>query len=407
MAAASSFGRVHIPGHTARYVTRLALAGVVTTLVACGSSTPSHSGAATLPPVKTANKVATPTRPAAPACRPASLERQAAATLIVGLPGTTSPADPLAVSMPALGVGGILLTSDNVQSADQIRTLITAIRERSKSPLIVGADEEGGRVTTFSAVLGWQSSARDTAYLGPEALRERARSLGRQLKALGVTLDFAPDGDVTDGPWDAPIGDRSYSGDPAVAAADALAVARGLTEGGITPVLKHFPGLGDADGDTHVTAPVVTTPRLALVDQAAPFVDAVNAGAPVVMVGHAEYPTLDDSNLPASLSPAIYQRLRDLPFRGVAVTDSLGMGAVNLRFDFPVAAVKALAAGSDGLLTTDGNQALRMRDAIVAAVRNGVLPAARLADAAAHMTALAGGDPYALTCEHVTLPALK
>jgi beta-N-acetylhexosaminidase len=72
-----------------------------------------------------------------------------------------------------------------------------------------------------------------------------------------------------------------------------------------------------------------------------------------------------------------------------------------------VAAVKALAAGSDGLLTTDGNQALRMRDAIVAAVRNGALPAARLADAAAHMTALAGGDPYPLTCQHVTLPTLK
>jgi beta-N-acetylhexosaminidase len=356
-------------------------------------------------PAKAAAKaIATPT---VPACQPDSLERQAAATLIVGLPGTTTPADPLASSMPALGVGGILLTKDNVQSAEQIRTLITALRERSKNPLIVGADEEGGRVTTFSAVLGWNSSARDTAYLGPEGLRERAAALGRQLKALGVTLDFAPDGDVTDGPWDAPIGDRSYSGDPKIAAADALAVARGLSEGGITPVLKHFPGLGDADADTHLTAPEVTTPALGLIYQAIPFVDAIEAGAPVIMVGHAQYPALDDSTLPASLSPAIYQRLRNIPFRGVAMTDSLGMGAVNLRFDFPVAAVKALAAGSDGLLTTDGNQALRMRDAIVAAVRNGALPAARLADAAAHMTALAGGDAYALTCEHVTLPKLK
>ena len=94
-----------------------------------------------------------------------------------------------------------------------------------------------------------------------------------------------------------------------------------------------------------------------------PFLDGIGAGVPAIMVGHAEYPALGDSGLPASLSPAIYAGLRSASFRGVTITDSLGMGAVNLRFDFPVAAVKALAAGADGLLTTDGNQALRMRDA--------------------------------------------
>jgi beta-N-acetylhexosaminidase len=388
------------------------LAGSAVTLLvvnaaACGSNTSAGSGAAALASPRTATKVKAPARPTPPACIPGSLERQAAATLVVGLPGTTGPNDPLAISMPALGVGGIFLDSSNVQSSDQVKALITAIRDRSTNPLIVATDEEGGRVTTFASLLGWNSSARDSAYLGPEALRERAAALGRQLKALGVTLDFAPDADVTDGPWDAPIGDRSYSGDAKTAAADALAVARGLSEGGITPVLKHFPGLGDADADTHLTAPQVDTSSVDLLYQGAPFVDAIEAGAPVIMVGHAQYPALGDPDLPASLSPAIYQRLRKIPFRGVAITDSLGMGAVNLRFDFPVAAVKALAAGSDGLLTTDGNQALRMRDAIVAAVRGGALPAARLADAAAHVTALAGGDAYALTCEHVTLPSLK
>jgi beta-N-acetylhexosaminidase len=391
-----------IPGR--RRVTSLAFAGVLATLAACGSSGVHPSGATSPLPVRAAAKAAAPT---APACVPGSLDRQAAATLIVGLPATMGPTDPLAISMPALGVGGVFLDAANVQSAEQVRGLITAIRTRSASPLIVATDEEGGRVTTFSKVLGWQSSARDTAYLGPEGLRERAAALGKQLKALGVTLDFAPDGDVTDGPWDAPIGDRSYSGDAKTAAADALAVARGLSESGITPVIKHFPGLGDADADTHLTAPEVNTSAVDLLAQGAPFVDAIEAGAPVIMVGHAQYPALGDPDLPASLSPAIYQRLRGIPFRGVAVTDSLGMGAVNLRFDFPVAAVKALTAGTDALLTTDGNQALRMRDAIVAAVRNGALPARRLADAAAHVTALAGGDAYALTCQHVTLPRLK
>ena len=227
------------------------------------------------------------------------------------------------------------------------------------------------------------------------------------MRQLGITLDFAPDADVTDGVWDGPIGDRSFSGDPAVVTTDALSVAQGLSEGGVTPVLKHYPGLGQADADTHREAPTITTPKWGLVYRdLAPFQSGIRAGAPVIMIGHAEYPALGTGDVPASLSPAIYQLLRDSGFRGVTITDSLGMGAVNLRYDFPVAAVTALSAGVDGLLATDGNQAVRMRDAIVAAVHGGQLPAARLAEAAARMTALAGGDAYALTCQRVTLPQL-
>jgi beta-N-acetylhexosaminidase len=89
------------------------------------------------------------------------------------------------------------------------------------------------------------------------------------------------------------------------------------------------------------------------------------------------------------------------------MTDSLGMGAVHLRWDFPRAAVLAVGAGADAVLATDGHQAARMRDALVAAVRTGRLPEARLSEAAARVTALAGGDPVALTCRAVPLPALR
>lgn len=393
-----------------KLLTRLGLASLVLTPLACGSS---HGAARAAGATPMAGPPAASTSPApagspTPTCQPASLERQAAATLIVGLPDTLTASDPLAKSMPALGVGGILLTGRNVQSAGQVRALVSAITSRRGAPLVVATDEEGGRVSTFGSILGYQPSARGAAALGTAALQSRAATLGRQLRDLGVTVDFAPVLDVTGAPDDAPIGDRSFSSDAATAAQDALAVARGLAAGGVTPVLKHFPGLGQSDADTHLTATVVTAPAWVLLYRdMLPFIKAIQAGAPAVMVGHAEYPSIGDSSLPASLSPAIYQHLKSLSFRGVSVTDSLGMGAVNLRFDFPLAAVKALQAGSDGLLTTDGNQALRMRDAIVAAVRAGRLPAARLADAAARVTALAGGDPYRLTCEHVTLPTLR
>jgi beta-N-acetylhexosaminidase len=334
------------------------------------------------------------------------VERLAAETLIVGLPGTQSPDDPLAVLAPAMGVGGIFLSAANVQSADQVRALIAGVKAHRNGPLLIATDEEGGQVTSFTSVIGWVPSARELSSLGAAGLQQRAKALGQQLHDLGVTVDFAPDLDVTGG--GGAIGDRSYSGDPATASADALAVARGLSEGGITPVLKHFPGLGSAPTNTDLGPIVINDPEWSLIYRdLRPFIDAVNAGAPAVMIGHAQYPGLGDPTLPASVSPAIYQKLRAIPFHGVTITDSLGAGAVNLRFDFPVAAVVALNAGVDGLLTTDANQAARMRDAIVAAVQAHRLPLARVQDAAAHVMALAGADPYPLTCVHVNLPRLR
>ncbi len=393
----------------------VAAAGLAAAPLACGSGT-THAGASHPPltPAATAASPATGARspaathsPAAPACRPESLQRLAAETLIVGLPDSRSADDPLPVFAAAMGVGGILLESENVQGADQIRALIAGMKQRRGGPLLVTTDEEGGSVTSFSSVIGWEPSARAEGALGPGELRQRAKDLGQKLHDLGVTVDFAPVLDVTTSPAGA-IGDRSYSGDPATASADALAVARGLSDGGIIPVLKHFPGLGSASTNTDLASIVVNDPAWSLIYRdMRPFIDAINAGAPAVMVGHAQYPALGDPTLPASLSPVIYQKLRAIPFHGVTITDSLGAGAVNLRFDFPVAAVKALRAGVDGLLTTDARQAARMRDAIVAAVQSGQLPLARVQDAAAHVMALAGADPYPLTCVHVNLPSLR
>ena len=160
--------------------------------------------------------------------------------------------------------------------------------------------------------------------------------------------------------------------------------------------MKHFPGQGRSAADTHRTRAVVPTPLSELRStDLVPFQRAVDAGAPVVMLNHLGYAALD-GDVPASLSPQAYSLLRSTGFRGVAMTDSLGMGAVNLRWDFPTAAVLAVGAGADAVLATDGAQAVRMRDALVAAVRSGALPEVRLSEAAARVTALAGGDPGAV-----------
>ncbi len=343
-----------------------------------------------------------------PACTPAPLDRRAAAVLVVGLPGVTRADAPLARSVVDLGVAGVFLSESNVRTAAQVRTLSAGLRARAGRPLLVSTDEESGRVAVTRDIVGAGSSPRRLARdLTPAQVRERAAGIGRRLADVGVDLDLAPVADLDDGPARGIVGDRSFSADPARAADYALAFSAGLADAGVHPTVKHFPGQGRSTSDTHrvtgtVTAPVEELRGTDLV----PFTEAVQAGVPVVMLNHLQYTALDP-DLPATMSPQAYALLRSTGFDGVAMTDSVGMGAVNLRWDFPEAAVRAVAAGADAVLATDGNQAVRMRDALVAAVRSGRLPQARLDEAAARVAALAGADPAALTCRTATSPRLR
>jgi beta-N-acetylhexosaminidase len=340
-------------------------------------------------------------------CVPAPLEERAGRVLVVGLPDVTSPDDPLIDEVLEAQVGGVLLTHANVTSAAQVLRLVGAIRYRARSPLFVAADEEPGRVRTFEALTGFEPSARRLAAEETvDAVQQVARTSGSTMARLGVTVAMAPVADLDAGPWNGIIGDRSFSDDPVEAAAYALAYARGLQQAGVTPVVKHFPGHGRTNEDDHSVLPRVRTPLPVMrATDVRPFEMAVSAGAPVVMVGHVAYDALD-AYTPASLSPASYRLLRELGFQGAAITDSIGMGAVNLRWDFHVAAVKAVQAGADGVLATDGWQAKRMRDALVAAVQAGTLDEQRLDEAASRMMALSGRDSHVLTCRTTTLPTL-
>lgn len=315
--------------------------------------------------------------------------------------------DPIVAELLDVGVGGILLTHANVESRPQVEALVAAFRGAGR-PMLIAADEEPGRVRTFEALWGFIPSARRMASEWTvEEVWQEARLTGSRMAAMGVTINMAPVADLDAGSWDGIIGDRSFSADPAHASAYTLAYARGLKEAGVIPVVKHFPGHGRATDDSHVVAPEVTTPLPELrTTDLVPFSEAVSAGAPVVMMGHVAYSDLEPG-IPASVSPAAYKLLRGMGFKGAAITDSVGMGAVNLRWDFDEAAVVTVAAGADGVLATDGWQARRMRDALVTAVQSGRLPEARLNEAAGRMLALAGGDPQPASCTKVDLPVLR
>ena len=332
-------------------------------------------------------------------CVPASLERRAAQVLFVGLPGVTTASDATAQEVAMLGVGGFFFNDSNVVDAVQVRALADGLRASSPLPPLITTDEESGRVSTFRAIIGATSSPRTLATSRTsDDVRAYAADLGGKLAQMGLDSDLAPVADLDAGPSAGVIGDRSFSADPMAAAEYAEAFALGLTDAGLVPVVKHFPGHGSSVADVHHTGAVIGT---ALTDLMAtdvqPFVGLIEAGAPVVMVGHPTYTALDPE-LPASMSPTSYRLLRQLGFKGVAMTDSIGMGAIHRRWDFPRAAVKALRAGADAVLSTDGRESAAMVKAIVRAVEKGALPESRLDKAVARVLTLKGIDPAELTC---------
>jgi beta-N-acetylhexosaminidase len=317
---------------------------------------------------------------------------QRAGHVIVGTYGGLEPPIDL---VRDLGLAGVVLMGDNVASgSDSMATLAQTTRRLQSAldrpyPLIISVDQEGGPVARVGSPAtpfapGMAHGAADDA----DVSRVASRALGRELNALGFTMNFAPVADVTAGPSDPTIGVRSPGDRPQLVGRAASAQAAGLAEAGLVPVVKHFPGHGSVPADSHVELPVQTASldRLTARDLV-PFARAVTAGVPAVMVAHLDVRDVDPG-VPSSLSaPVVRGLLRgDLGFRGVVVTDSLSMAAVTQRYSPADSGVAALRAGSDLLLMPPDARAAR--DGIVAAVRSGELRAQRLGTAVRRVVAL-------------------
>ncbi|MGH9102569.1 MAG: glycoside hydrolase family 3 N-terminal domain-containing protein, partial [Acidimicrobiales bacterium] len=259
----------------------------------------------------------------------------------------------------------------------------------------VATDEEGGGVARLSNVIGalpWER--QQAAEYTPAQLRSVIAAHARAMRALGFTMDLAPVLDTA--PAGDPIGEeglRSYSESGDTAAAYGVASFEGMQQGGIVPVLKHFPGIGHVSANTDTT-PGATDPPLSQLegDDLIPFERAVSTGAPVVMMSNAIVPGLTNG-LPATMSPASYAFLRnDLGFDGLTITDALGAAAVSgAGYSEERAAVTAVASGADMVLV-DGSQFGQVLAALTQAVGAGDLPVARVDDAVARILQ-AKGEP--------------
>jgi len=336
--------------------------------------------------------------PMAPVCGdPAAMPTRAklAQLLMVGVSGA---ADARAV-VDTHQVGGIMIGSWTDLSMLSDGSLADVAAAAGPLSLAVSVDEEGGRVSRLSGLIGSQPAPRVLAQTRtPEEVYAIALDRGRQMRGLGITVDFAPVVDVTDAPASTVIGDRSFGSDPTTVTDYAGAYARGLRDAGVLPVLKHFPGHGNASGDSHAGS--VVTPPLADL-QASDLVPyrTLTTQAPVgVMVGHMEIPGLTGSE-PASLSPAAYGLLRSgnyggPPFNGPVFTDDLsGMRAITDRFGVTDAVLRSLQAGADVALwvTTAGVPAVL--DRLEQAVEAGELSMAGVDAAVMRIAAFKGPSP--------------
>ena len=284
------------------------------------------------------------------------------------------------------------LRPEVIADADQVARLAGALHAAGDGPdglpLLISMDQEGGDVQRLKVGVPAVPSAASVGATGdPSYAREVARTNGRTLRELGLTMVFAPVADV-DPDGSSVIGTRSYSSDVDVAAEMVVASVEGYLAAGILPVVKHFPGLGSVRGDSHRELPVQrkSVPALRRSDLV-PFAAAVRAGAPVVMTAHVEVAKLD-KRVPASLSSTVIGTLLrgELGFRGVAVTDSQGMGPIHARYGPAEGAVRSLLAGNDLVLNSPRPE--RARRAVLEAVESGRLPTTRLVEAATRVTAL-------------------
>ena len=250
-------------------------------------------------------------------------------------------------------VGGIILFDRNMESKDQVKTLITDINKAGKSagltPLFLGIDQEGGAVARMDDKLIKVPPAEEVGKESVEQAASLAKEVGTELKDLGFNINFAPVADLglTYG--------RSYSTNPDEVVRYAGAVGKAYDEAGLWYSYKHFPGIGKTDVDLHADTSIVPVSKETLLSEDTKvFVDLIKQSKPntyTIMVSHAMYPQIDPDH-PSSLSKAIITDWlrKDMGYNGVVVTDDMDMGALAKHYTFGDMAVQSILAGSDILL---------------------------------------------------------
>lgn len=275
--------------------------------------------------------------------------------------------------------GGIILFGTNIGTKEEISKLNLELQKKSlevsKLPLLISVDQEGGRVlrvrdgvTQFPGAMALgQTKNADYAY-------KVGFVTSYQLRKLGFNFVFAPDLDINNNPDNPVINTRSMGSTPEMVSASGIGYEKGARIGGAVPTIKHFPGHGDTNVDSHLGLPKIdkTLEELEKMELI-PFQESIRQGAEVVMSAHILYPKLDP-DFPATLSSKILTGiLRDkMGFQGVIITDAMEMNAIDAHYKDRDPGVLAILAGADILLMTSWGKTTRnMKNQILTAYKRG------------------------------------
>ena len=298
--------------------------------------------------------------------------------------GTTAP-DYVREAVRQRRVAGVILFGGNITGPIQLRELTGALRREGGRP-IVAVDQEGGSVRR----LPWAGPlAAQPEQLRRGTVRADAAAAARQLRASGVTATLAPVADVPS-VRGAALAGRAFSSDPRAASDAIRAAVRGWRSGGVAATAKHFPGIGGAPANTDDAIVTIRRSRAALdaVDLP-PFAAAIEAGIPLVMVGHARYPAFDRSRIASQSQPIIEGVLREeLGFRGVVVTDSMEARASLATGGITKVSERAIRAGADLLLLTGRGSYRPVYDHLLAIARSSSAFRTRVQESAARVLEL-------------------
>ncbi len=327
---------------------------------------------------------------------PSSIRRDIGQLLIGALPGKAVPPELRSLARE-FQLGGITLFRHNIEAPEQVAELTYDLQSLAAGlPLWIAIDQEGGRVARLRAPFTEWPPMATLGRSGDVALAGRfAAAMAAELKAVGISLDFAPVLDILTNPKNPVIGDRALADTADSVARLGAAIVRGLQDNGVAACGKHFPGHGDTSVDSHYGLPIVEHPpdRITRVELV-PFREAIKAGVATIMTAHVLVPSIDEHK-PATLSRRIvYHMLRDeLGFEGVILSDDLEMKALADSYSVGDAAIEAIAAGCDGVLICrnaphterdpgkDVEVQAQALEALVHAVEDGRIPYKRLEDA--------------------------
>lgn len=293
-------------------------------------------------------------------------------------------------------IGNVIVYAKNIENAEQATSLTgqlqKTIRNATQIPAFIGIDQEGGMVNRVREGVTIFPSPMAIAAGRHENLYSLAWSMADELSGMGFNMNFAPVLDVNSNPDNPVIHLRAYGDDPQAAANFASIWIKGLQEGGMVSVAKHFPGHGDTSEDSHFALPKVnkTLDELKAMELI-PFEAAIHSGVSAIMTSHILFPKIEKEKIPATLSKTIVTDLLkdELGYNGIVISDSLQMDAIQAHYGMAEAAVKAIQAGVDMLILGDGkvlqpdseDVQTPVIEALIEAVGQGTITAERLDDA--------------------------